>query len=72
MSDMADFIEWRNGDKPFNDDEDSIFEDEVYCKYCGETNLHWTPFKNHWYLFNSKGKRHQCKRDAIDVFKEVM
>jgi hypothetical protein len=67
MGDMADFIEWRNGDKPSDDDEEGIS-----CELCGTKGLHWTNFKGKWYLFDENSKRHQCKRDAIDVFKEVM
>jgi hypothetical protein len=41
------------------------------CLKCGTKGLHWTRFKDKWYLFNEHSELHQCKRDAIDVFKEV-
>ena len=31
------------------------------CKFCGESHLHWMPYKGGWRLFNEDGVLHECR-----------
>lgn len=68
MGEMADFY--------IDQMQDGYDDDDVECKYCGQSGLHWEEGDGRFILTHSNGRIHKCqpaalKRAVIDDFEDV-